>query len=229
MIIRFIDTKKEEAEFEKNNSLPKFSYESYKFNEIGTLDPKEVNLGSYIPLNESDSFFLNENTEMLNQAMELTFISTFDYDYFIDNTCFSCDFNVSDHYYFFGKDKSYLPFYLKINKTWDIAEWYILKDFAVPTVNVKKVSSIIIVDSLAPSQLLSNSLETFDLRRIETGNAVTITDSKIIWNYIDKYINKAYVFNEKDEEIAAVKEKHDCGYVLASFEGSSLLQCIGTF
>lgn len=228
-VIRFIDNKKEQKAFEVNNAKPKFSHESYRFGEAGALDPSEVNLSDYIPLKEFGSFFLSDDAEMLRQAMELTYVSVFDYKYFIDNNCYSYDNGGKNHYYFFGSDKTYLPFYLKISENWGVAQWYVLKDYAVPTVNVKKIKSIIIVDALAPTELLSNSLETFDLHRIDTKNAVIIEDEKEIREYLEKYNNKIYVFNDKTEGIAKAKENSDSGYVLASFENSSILQCIGAY
>lgn len=229
-IISRVEEKKDAAITEEQDNQTKFSYSSYKLNETGSVNYSEINLDDYVPISEFGEFYLADNDEMFERALELTYISEIDYSYYINNECYSCEIEGSDHYYFFGKDKEHLMFYLKINEKWDISEWYVRSDFSVPSAKLNTVNEIVIVSTNEAEDLLSNSLGNTDLRRIDKESAITITDKEIVDKYIKQYKEGSYVLNETfDENIKAAKEKSDRGFILASFENSDVLQCIGVY
>lgn len=229
-VLRYVEEKKDTEITDEKNNQTKFSYYSYDFNEIGSVDYKDINLDDYVPLTQFGEFYLADNDEMFERALELTYISEIDYSYYINNECYSCEIEGNDHYYFFGKDKDNLMFYLKINEKWDISEWYVRSDFAVPTAKLNRVNGIVIVSTNEAEDLLSNSLENTDLRRINTEDAINITDKETVKKYVKHYKEGTYIFNESfDGNIKTAKEDSMCGYVLASFENSEVLQCIGVY
>lgn len=228
--IRYLDEKKENEITEEKNNQTQFSYSSYKFNEVGSVDYSEINLDDYVPLSQFGEFYLADNDEMFERALELTYISEIDYSYYIDNNCYSCEIDDDYHYYFFGKDTDHLMFYLKINEKWDISKWYVRTDFTVPNAKLSIVDKIVIVSTNETEDLLSNSLSNNDLRRIDTESAITITDEDTVDRYVKHYKEGTYVFNETfDDGIEKAKEDSLCGFVLVSFKNSDVLQCIGVY
>lgn len=228
-IVRFAEGKKDEKITEEKNNQSKYSYSSYEFNEVGELDPSEVNLDEYVSVKQYGRFYLLDNSEFLKQALESTYVTVIDNEYYIDNKCFSCNLNSSEHYYFFGNDKNNLQFYLKVGSGWDKTEWFVKKDYVPPTVKLNRVSEIIVVSSNDTKELLSKSLDNSDLHRINTEGALKITDREIINQCITCFKKEKYVYDDSFEVITEAKEKSLCGYVLAAFDNSCVYQCIGAY
>lgn len=228
-LIRFIGTKLDNKKLEEKKNELKYSYSSYEFNSSGPVTPSEVNPVGYIPLKQLGDFFIADNALMLEQSLELTYNASIDYGYYIDNRCYSYEPGDGYHYAFFGKDKTSLPFYLKISNEWDKAEWYVKPDFTPPSASVSRVEKILLVSRDSSSKLLSNSLRNHDLRRIDERDAIVITDESKIHDYVNRYKDGVYVFNETFEDIATAKSASSCGYILAAFENSNIYQCIGTY
>lgn len=228
-IVRFTESKKDEKITEEKNQQDQFSYSSYKFNEAGKIDPESVNLEDYVPIQQFGKFYVFDNSAFLEQALEETYIMNIDNEYYINNKCYSCDFDEKEHYYFFGKDENSLMFCLKIGSRWDKTEWLVRKDFRVPRINLNRVSEIIAIGNLEAKSLLSKSLDNSDLYRINADSASKVTDRKIINQCAERYKDGEFVYDEEFDFIAEAKGNSLSGYVLAGFENSSLYQCIGVY
>ncbi|MCQ2480187.1 MAG: hypothetical protein MJ120_06045, partial [Clostridia bacterium] len=177
-----------------------------------------------------DDFYIADNSLMTEQMLELTYNSELDYEYYIDNSCYSCKVDSEEgHFFFFGKDESYLPFYLKIDSKCTNCQWFVRRDYVPPSVNTDAVEKILVVDARMADKLPSNILENKDLPRINADNIFKITSENTIQSFIERYRNEAYVFTEKYDEIKEAKAKSMGGYVLASFKDENVYQCIGTY
>lgn len=227
---RFIESKKDDRITEEKNKQDRYSQVSYRLNEVGELYASDVNLADYEPVSQFGQFYVLDNSELLEQSLEFTYNTAVDNEYFVDNRCFSCEFDGKSHYFFFGEDEDNLPFYLKISSKWDKSEWYVRKDFIPPTAKLNRVSEIIVISESAAEELLSKSLGNSDLRRINADEMLKITDKDKIKQCVSRYQNGKYAYDEKfDSSIAEAKEKTMCGYILAGFENSNVYQCIGVY
>ncbi len=228
-VFRFVQEKKDEKLTEEKNLQNRFSYSSYRFNEAGKIDPAKVNLEDYVSLKQFGQFYIFDNSEFLEQALESTYVSVIDNGYYINNKCFSCDLGENWHCLFFGNDENYLPFYLKISSDWSRTEWYVRKDFSIPKANLNRVSEIIVVSNTEAKTLPSNSVENSDLYRINTESTIKATDRKIINQCVACYKKNSFVYDESFDFVTEAKENSQSGFILAGFENSNVYQCIGVY
>lgn len=229
-VAKVISIEKENETLEQKRQETRYTIDSFQLNIKGEINPKSVDIKDYIPLQNYDDFYIADNSLMTEQMLELTYNSEMDYDYYVDNSCYSCKVDSEEgHFFFFGKDESNLPFYLKINSKCTNCQWFVKCTYLPPTVSTDGVSEILFVDGLLTDRLPSNILENKDLPRLDTDKVLKITDSDTINKYLERYKNEVYVFTDKDENVKKAKEKSMSGFVLAAFESENVYQCIGTY
>ncbi len=226
---RTIDIKADNSQLKKEKESKTDAALLYDFEEAGTLNLSEDELKKYIPLEQYGNFYASDNEEMLLQAIEQTFVSAVDCKYYINNHCFTCNFGDGYQYRFFGKDETDLPFYLRISPDGKITQWFIRNGYIVPFVEKDVVSEIVLLKTADVSSLGSHSADGFDLRRINPSDGIIIKDKSVIKEYITRYNDENYVFDDRLDDIKAAKEKSDSGYVLAGFGNGSIYQCIGAY
>ncbi len=229
-VFKIVGIKNKNETLEQKKQETKYTIDSFRLNIKGEINPKSVNIGDYISLQDFEEFYVADNSLMLEQMLELTYNSEMNYDYYIDNSCYSCKVDSEEgNFFFFGKDESYLPFYLKIDTKCTNCQWFVRADYVPPTVNTDKVEKILIIDGLTADKLPSNILENKDLPRLNTEKLLTVTDKKTVEDFVERYRNEVYVFTEKYDEIKEAKAKSMGGYVLAVFDSENVYQCIGTY
>ena len=228
-VFRHLSTQKENQALEEKRKQSQYSVDYYKLNVAGEISPDDVNLNNYISVKQFGEFFINDNSEMLEQTAELTYNTHVDNKYFIKNNCYSCNIDDMAHYYFFGNDEKNIPFCLKISKEWDKSEWLVLRNFRVPDVRFDKADGLMVIKSYMANGLPSRSLSAKDLCRINDDGLAFTDDSSVIDRYIERYNEGAYVFTSTFDEVEKALESSDSGYVLVSFKNYNLYQCIGTY
>lgn len=133
----------------------------------------------------------------------------------------------------FGTDESHINFILNIKYAdEDDDQWYIRKDYQIPSVEKDDVSELILIDDYSINYCSSQSRQTKShpcFKRVDVyGSGKEITDRAVIQKCLKQYRQKDYDFSE-------LKNDFDYGseagmyFVLAAFENDSLYQCIGYF
>ncbi|MBQ7596264.1 MAG: hypothetical protein IJU45_06335 [Clostridia bacterium] len=126
----------------------------------------------------------------------------------------------------FGTDESHINFILNIKYTDEEDEqWYVRKGYHIPSVENNDVSKLLIVQELSA---IPRTESHPDFYRIETDNAVTVSDKQEIIDCLRLYSNKEYYLNNMEKY--KLKDYPQQYYlVLAAFENDSLYQCIGYY